>query len=126
MFSFSELSYALVAGYNQDDQKSRQKMEVIYTGNGTTKICRSTVNYPEKVWYITGGSFLKINLLITCGGYPPTSACYSMNNDLKWSHFANLTKPNRGIESVIVKNELWLTGTDVISPKLSIFFNMSF
>jgi hypothetical protein len=33
-----------------------------------------------------------------------------MSNDLKWTYFANLTRLKWGVESVIVKNGLWLTG----------------
>ena len=85
-------------------------MEVMYV-NGTTKICHSTAtDYPEHVQEISGGSFLNNNLIVACGGYPLTSACYSMNNDLKWTNFANLTKPKWGIATVIVKNGLWVTG----------------
>ena len=70
--SFSEMSYALVAGYDpQDDPKSSQRTEVMYD-NGTTKICHSTANYPEKNvgWLanLSGGSFLKNNLIAACGG----------------------------------------------------------
>ena len=108
-FSFSEMSYALVAGYNDDDPKSCQTTEMMYV-NGTTRICHSTANYPENIYYVSGGSFLKKNLIVACGGFPSTSACYSMSNDLKWTHFANLIKPTVGIASVIVKNGLWVTG----------------
>jgi hypothetical protein len=111
------MSYALVAGYDVHDEKPCPKTEVMYA-NGTTKICRSTSNYPENVHYFSGGSFIKINLIVACGGYvntknpPYTSTCYSMsNNDLKWTHFANLAKPGDGLASVIVNNGLWMTGS---------------
>ena len=69
--SFSEISYALVAGYDRDDPNSCQKTEVMYL-NGTTKICHSTANYPEKnvdsLSDLSGGSFLKKNLIVACGG----------------------------------------------------------
>ena len=103
------MSYALVAGCDGDEPKSTQKTEVLYV-NGTTKVCHSTANYPENVQYLSGGSFLKNNLTVACGGFPYTSACYSMSNDLKWTHFANLTKPKAEIASAIVKNGLWVTG----------------
>ena len=110
MLSFSEMSYALIAGYNGDDEKSIQEIEVLYV-NGTTKICHSTANYPENVSDLSGGSFLKNDLIVACGGgYPLTSACYSMSNDLKWTHFANLTTPKWDHASVIVKNGLWVAG----------------
>ena len=110
-FSFLEMSYALVAGYDADDPKSTQKTEVLYV-NGTTKICNSTANYPENIFGLSGGSFLKNNLIVACGGddKKQTSACYSMSNDLKWTHFANLTTPKEETASVIVKNGLWVTG----------------
>ena len=111
LFCVSEMNYALVAGWSHDEQRFCPKMEVIYV-NGTIKTCQSTANYPEKVWFINGGSFLKNNFIFACGGYPPTSACYSMSNDLKWTYFANLTGLKWGIESVVVKNGLWLTGND--------------
>ena len=77
-FSFSEMSYALVAGYDDDHQKSCPQMEVMYV-NGTTKICKSTANYPEDVYYLNGDSFFKNSLIVACGGADPlTSACYSM------------------------------------------------
>ena len=85
----------MVAGYDGDDQKSNQKTEVMYV-NGSTKICRSTANYPENVQYLSGGSLLKDNLIVACGGgdgITITSFCYSMSNDLKWRQFANLTIP---------------------------------
>ena len=110
------MSYALVAGYDVHDETPCPKTEVMYA-NGTTKICRSTSNYPENVHYFSGGSFIKINLIVACGGYvdtknpPYTSTCYSMSNDLKWTHFANLTKPGDGLASVIVNNGLWMTGS---------------
>ena len=110
------MSYALVAGYDVHDETPCPKTEVMYV-NGTTKICRSTSNYPENVHYFSGGSFIKINLIVACGGYvdtknpPYTSTCYSMSNDLKWTHFANLTKPGDGLASVIVNNGLWMTGS---------------
>ena len=120
MFSFSEMSYALVAGYDVHDKKPCPKTEVMYA-NGTTKICRSASNYPENVHYFSGGSFIKINLIVACGGYvdtknpPYTSTCYSMRyldgHILKWTHFANLTKPGDGLASVIVNNGLWMTGS---------------
>ena len=103
--SFSEMSYALVTGKDP----SGQKTEVMYV-NGSTKICHSTANYPENVRDLSGGSFLKNNLIVACGGFPPTSACYSMSNDLKWTNFANLTKPVREPASVIVNTGLWMTG----------------
>ena len=55
---------------------------------------------------------LKIPFLLNylADGHGLTSACYSMGNDLKWTHFASLTKPKFGIASVIVKNGLWVTG----------------
>ena len=84
-------------------------MEVMYV-NGTTKICHSTAKYPESVNGISGGSFIKNSLIVACGGYPPTSACYSMSNDLKWTNFENLTQSKVGSASVIVKNGLWVTG----------------
>ena len=115
IFSFLEMSYALVAGYDADDPKSTQKTEVLYV-NGTTKICKSTANYPENIFGLSGGSFLKNNLIVACGGegdYSLTSACYSMSNELKWKHFANLTKPKEATASVIVNNGLWVTGTGV-------------
>ena len=110
------MSYALVAGYDIHDETPCPKTEVMYA-NGTTKICHSTSNYPENVHYFSGGSFKKINLIVGCGGYvdtknpPYTSTCYSMSNDLKWTHFANLTKPGDGLASVIVNNGLWMTGS---------------
>ena len=82
--------------------------------NGTTKICHSSANYPENVYSLTGGSFLKKNLIIACGGTNGTiytSACYSMGNDLKWTNFANLTIATFAAASVTVKNGLWVTGT---------------
>ena len=111
IFSFLEMSYALVAGYDEDDPKSTQKTEVLYI-NYTTKICNSTANYPENIFGLSGGSFLKNNLIVACGGADKklTSACYSMSNDLKWTHFANLTTPKEETASVIVKNGLWVTG----------------
>ena len=109
-FSFLEMSYALVAGYDADDPKSTQKTEVLYV-NGTTKICNSTANYPENIFGLSGGSFLKNNLIVVCGGgRPPTSACYSMTNNFKWANVANLTTPKMDTASVIVKNGLWVTG----------------
>ena len=110
------MNYALVAGYDGDDPKSAQKTEVLYV-NGTTKICHSIANYPENVQYLSGGSFLENNLIVGCGGsnnldYDVTSACYSMNIDLKWTNFANLTGPKRSAASIIVKNGLWVTGND--------------
>ena len=103
------MSYALVAGYDPDDMKNCQKTEVLYV-KGTTRICHSTANYPENVFYLSGGSFLKNNLIVACGGQPLTSACYAMSNYLKWTHFANLTEPKSSISSVIVKKGLWVTG----------------
>ena len=110
-FSFLEMSYALVAGYDADDPKSTQKTEVLYV-NGTTKICNSTANYPENIFGLSGGSFLKNNLIVACGGddKKQTSACYSMSNDLKWTHFANLTTIKYDIASAFVTNGLWVTG----------------
>ena len=103
------MSYALVAGHT-DDPKSAKKTEVLYV-NGTTKVCHTTTNYPENVEYVSGNSFLKDNLIVACGGGDPlTSSCYSMSNDLKWTHFANLTTRKEGIASAIVKNGLWVTG----------------
>ena len=110
MFSFSEMSYALIAGYSGDDAKSIQETEVLYV-NGTTKVCHTTTNYPENVEYVSGNSFLKDNLIFGCGGGPfLTKACYSMSNDLKWTNFANLATLNQGIATAIVKNGLWVTG----------------
>ena len=116
MVSFSEMSYTLVAGYAVYKKKKSLKTqtEVMYI-NGTTKICHSTANYPGNVYYLSGSSFLNNNTLVACGGYLgkgiSTSDCYSMSNDLKWTHFANLTKPGDGLASVIVKNGLWMTGS---------------
>ena len=109
------MSYALVAGYDVHDKTPCPKTEVMYA-NGTTKICRSTANYPENVGFLLGGSFLKNNLIVACAGdkkemLVPTSACYSMSNDLKWTNFANLTYATFDAASVIVKNGLWVTGT---------------
>ena len=105
--SISEMSYALIAGYDVDDQKYCPKMEMMYE-NGTTKMCHF---YPEYVFWISGGSFLKNNLIVACGGgRPPTSACYSMTNNFKWANVANLTTPKMDTASVIVKNGLWVTG----------------
>ena len=82
----------------------------IYPKN-TTKICNSTANYPENIFGLSGGSFLKNNLIVACGGGNMlTSACYSMSNDLKWTHFANLSARKWYHASVIVNNELWVTG----------------
>ena len=104
------MSYALVAGFHVDDQKKCKKTEMMNV-NGTTKICHSKTNYPEQVYYVSGGSFINNNtILVSCGGSPLTSACYSMSNDLKWTNFANLTKSKYGIGSVIIKNGLWVTG----------------
>ena len=104
------MSYALVAGFDGDDPKSSQKTEVLYV-NGTSKICHTTANYPENVEFLSGGSFLKNNLIVACGGGNMlTSACYSMSNDLKWTHFANLSARKWYHASVIVNNELWVTG----------------
>ena len=111
-FSFSDIGYALVAGLAKKNES--QITEVLYV-NGTTKICHSTANYPENVNSLTGGSFLKNNLIVACGGKLPditeTSACYSMSDDLKWTNFANLTNATVDAASVIVKNGLWVTGT---------------
>ena len=112
MFSFLEMSYALIAGNDQDDPKSSQKTEVMYV-NGTTRICHSSFNYPENVQWISGGSFIKNNLIYVCGGLPYTSACYSLSNDFKWTNFANLTRPVFQTASVIAKNGLWVTGKGV-------------
>ena len=102
----------MVAGFDDDDQKTCQRT-AIYV-NGTTKICQSTANYPENVRETSGGSFLKNEKIIVCGGVTmkelATSACYSMSNDLKWTHFANLTTTKAEIATVIVKNGLWVTG----------------
>ena len=104
------MRYALVAGYDGDDPKSTQKTEVLYL-NGTTKICASIANYPENIYLLSGGSFLKNNLIVACGGgIPDTSLCFFMSNDLKWTYFANLTVPKRDTASVIVNNGLWVTG----------------
>ena len=105
------MSYALVAGFHVDDQKKCKKTEMVNV-NGTTKICHSKTNYPEQVYYVSGGSFINNNTkLVSCGGSPLNSACYSMSNDLKWTNFANLTNATYDSASVIVKNGLWLTGT---------------
>ena len=80
--------------------------------NGTTKICHSTSNYPENVSLLSGGSSLKNDWIVACGGHPLTSACYSMSNDLKWTNFANLTTMKSEIASAIVKNGLWVTGNN--------------
>ena len=111
------MSYALVAGFDQFHQKHCPETEVMYV-NGTTKICRSTANYPEIVGGLSGCLFLKNDLIVACGGKIPsphqkliTSACYSMSKHLKWTHFANLTEPKFLTVSVIVKNGLWVTGT---------------
>ena len=89
-------------------------MEVMYA-NGSTKICHSSANYPENVDSLSGGSFLKNNLIVACGGQLPdptdTPACYSMSNDLKWTNFANLTNATSNAASVFIKNGLWVTGT---------------
>ena len=104
------MSYALVAGFHVDDQKKCKKTEMMNV-NGTTKICHSKTNYPEQVYYVSGGSFINNNtILVSCGGSPLTSACYSMSNDLKWTNFANLTNAAEDAASVIVKNGLWVTG----------------
>ena len=103
------MSYALFAGWSHDDHKFCPEMEVMYV-NGTIKICQSSANYPENVWFLNGRSFLKNNLILACRGYPPTSACYSMSNALKWTNFANLTTPKRNHASVVVNNGLWVTG----------------
>ena len=108
--TFSEIGYALITGFDYDDRKYCPKTEVMYV-NGTTKVCKSSADYPKNVSGLTGGSFLKNNLIAACGGgYPPTSACYSMSNDLKWTNFANLTKSIWAIASANVKNGLWVTG----------------
>ena len=100
----------MVAGCDGDKPKSTQKTEVLYV-NGTTKICHSTADYPLTVQYLSGGSFLKDNLIFGCGGGPfLTKACYSMSNDLKWTNFATLATLNQGIATAIVKNGLWVTG----------------
>ena len=106
----------MVAGIDYDDTKKGPILEVMHV-NGTTKICNPTANYPKNLIRISGGSFLKNNLIVVCGGCKPvneknlpTSACYSMSNDLKWTHFTNLTTKKWGIASVIVKNGLWVTG----------------
>ena len=95
--------------------------------NGTTKICHSTANYPENVFGLSGGSFLKNNLTVACGGGDPqakiTSACYSMSNDLKWTNFANLTTKKLDIASVIVKNGLWVTGTTSLKTQIQKLIN---
>ena len=104
------MSYALVAGNVRDGPKSNIKTEVLYV-NGTTRICHSTANYPKNVQCVSGGSFLKDNLIVACGGGPSlTSACYSMSTDFKWAFFANLTTPQERIASTIVKNGLWVSG----------------
>ena len=108
------MSYALVAGYDPDDLKSSQKSEVMYV-NGSTKICKPTASYPVNAKSLAGGSFLKDNLIVACGGQTSSlgiSACYSMSNDLKWTNFANLTTMKSEIASAIVKNGLWVTGND--------------
>ena len=110
MFSISEMNYALVAGHDGDDPESTQKTEVLDV-NGTTRICNSTANYPENVHGVSGGSFLKNNLIVACGD---SSACYAMSNDLKWTHFANLTTIKYDIASVFVTNGLWVTGNGKI------------
>ena len=61
------------------------------------------------------GYGIQNNLIVVCGGgVAPlnnvTSACYSMSNDLKWTHFANLTREIAETASVIVNNGLWVTG----------------
>ena len=115
-FSFSEMSYALFTGQDDSKLKHHPEMEVLYV-NGTTKICHSKSNYPITLCSkLSGGSFLKNDLIVACGGGNPlTSACYSMSNDdLKWTHFANLTRPNWGFASVIVNSGLWVTGNDDI------------
>ena len=114
-FVFSEMSYTLVAGYAVYKKKKSLKTqtEVMYV-NGTTKICHSSANYPGNVYYLSGSSFLNNNTIVACGGYLGkglrTSDCYSMSNDLKWTHFANLTGRRSGIAAVVVKNGLWVTG----------------
>ena len=65
------MQYALVAGYSGDDPTSTQKTEVLDV-NGTSKLCHSTANYPENVYFISGGSFLNNNLIIVCGGFNPS------------------------------------------------------
>ena len=113
MVSFSEISYTLVAGYAVYNKKKSiiAQTEVMYI-NGTTKICYKTANYPGNVYYLSGSSFLNSNTIVACGGYLGkglrTSDCYSMSNDLKWTHFANLKGPKFGTASVIVKNGLWV------------------
>ena len=112
-FSFSEMNIALVAGIDFEikNQSNCQITEVMYF-NGTSKICHSAANYPEDVFEITGGSFLNNSLIFACGGgYPLTSACYFMSNDLKWKFFANLTQPKYGTASVVIRNGLLVTGT---------------
>ena len=101
----------MVSGYDDKyDQPFLLKTEVMYV-NGTTRICHSTANYPEDVIGLTGGSFRKNKLIFACGGTGPvTSACYSMSNNLKWTNFANLTKPKAFAASAIVNNGLWVTG----------------
>ena len=109
-FALNPLIYSLA---RKNDQKKSQILEVMYV-NGTTKICHSSANYPGNVYYLSGSSFLNSNTIVACGGYLGkglrTSDCYSMSNDLKWTHFANLTGRRSGIAAVVVKNGLWVTG----------------
>ena len=104
------MSYALVAGYNSDDPKSSQKTEVLHV-NGSTKICNSTANYPGNVNHLSGGSFLKNKLLVTCTHTLHLhSICFSMSNDLKWTQWTNFTSEICNTAAVIVNNGLWVTG----------------
>ena len=80
--------YVLITGIDHENER----MEILYQ-NGTTKVCDSfDSRFPIDIRTASGALFN--NKLIICGGgYPVTSACYTLGINFKWIILTHMSTP---------------------------------
>ena len=102
------MKYVLVTGYPGDDETAQMS---VMDESGSTKLCKNPKSkYPLQVYFATG--VYTEGRMIVCGGWkPPTSACYSYENDQQgWTKLADMGTQRSSSSSIQIPGGILVSG----------------
>jgi len=106
------MKYVLVTEYTEEytDNDETSQMEVM-DESGSTKLCKNEKSkYPLQVSSATG-VYTKGRMILCGGGYPPTSACYSYEDDQQgWTKLTDMDTPRSSSSSIQIPGGIFVTG----------------
>merc|ERR1712038_1155088 len=102
------MKYVLVTGSPTNDETAH--MEVM-DESGSTKLCKNPKSkYPLQVSYATG-VYTEGRMIVCGGGSPPTSHCYTYENDQQgWTKLADMDTQRSSSSSIAIPGGILVTG----------------